>query len=337
MDDLYRFIENVKNRGLEATLQRYYSIYRAKVVSNEDPEKRGRVKVQVPSLFGENDLAALAEPKDFRGAGPNKGEFYPPDVDDWVYVEFEMGDERFPIYSGGWYGEVSEGQSELKTDEFTHEGDIPKVRGFMNKYGHVFKFSEEEGKQKVHLSTPKGHYFVLDDTEGSESIFLIHKSGAQFQVDAKGSVRMLAQGAFVSVDGETGAISMASKDGSTAAIDDGITLLDSSGGSLVRLSGDGAQMNSQKDLILSGNTATVSAGAITLDAITSKLKLGSGKVALGAGPTEIFDSLIKVIDALLNAPTLVPTPAGPSGPISPPAQVQLTLIKTLLSVVKGTL
>lgn len=327
-------VRNVREHGLEAVAQRYYGSYRAKVMDNTDDEHRGRIKVTVPNLFGENiTLPNYAEPMDARGAGPGKGEFNPPEIDDWVFVQFEMGDARYPIYMGGWHA-----KEELKTDEFTHTDDKPVARGFMNKYGHVFKFSEEEGKEKFYLSTPAGHFLVLDDTADAEGIFLIHKSGAQLQIDKDGSAKFVSKdGNMLNLDAVQGLANMASKDGATVVLDANATLMDSTGAASLLLSADTAQLATKKDLVLQGNTATLSGGSVTCDAITASMKLGAGKIAIGAAGTELVDQVIQTIDALLQAPTLAVTAVGPTGPLTPPAQIQLTLIKILLTVIKGSL
>lgn len=334
IDLLKNLINNVKDFGLERVFRRYYSIYRAQVTSTVDDQHRGRIQVKIPSLFGDKELPTLAEPKDFRGAGPSKGEFNPPDVDDWVFIEFEMGDARFPVYSGGWHAEA-----ELDDTEFAYaDDDTPNTRGFQNKYGHVFKFSEEDGKQRVYLSTPKGHFFILDDTDGSEQVHLIHSSGARLIIDENGSFNLQSgDGAFVSMDAEQGTVMVTSKQGSTAALADDITIMDSSGNSILNLSSDGAQLTTTGDLVQSGNTWTMNVGSAKINAAGAQLNLGSGKVALGAGPTELIAQIIMALNALITAPTLVTTGTGPSSPITPPASVTLTQVVTLLTAIQGTL
>lgn len=83
---LNNLIENIRRYGLEKVFQRYYSIYRAEVVKNNDEEKRGRITVKVPSLFADSELSAWAEPRDYRGSGKGYGEFMPPNIGDFVFV-----------------------------------------------------------------------------------------------------------------------------------------------------------------------------------------------------------------------------------------------------------
>lgn len=333
IDLLANLIKNITDFGLEKVFHRYYSLYRGQVTDNTDPDHRGRITIKVPSLFGDKELATLAEPRDFRGAGPNKGDFYPPDIDDWVFVEFEMGDPNYPIYSGGWHAD-----GELSEDEFPHVDDAPTTKGTMNAYGHVFKFSEEEGKQKIYLSTPAGHYFILDDTSGEEALYLIHTSGAQFQVDAAGSVKLVCtDGSFVSLDAEQGSVMVTSKDGSSVVLQQDVTLMPSTGNSLLNLADGSATLTSDGDLILGGNTATINAGSLVVNALGSMLKLGNAQIAIGAGPTELVDQIIQALQAIVSAPSLCTTATGPSSPLIPPASVTILQVIAFLTAIKGTL
>lgn len=326
-------VKNIKDFGFEKVFGKYYSIYRGQVVSNEDTEQRGRIEVTVPSLFGEESLPTLAEPKDFRGASTGKGEFYPPEVDDWVYIEFEGGDSRFPVYSGGWHA------TDEASEEFTHVGDVPMVRGFVNKYGHSQKYDETPGAEKLAWTTPKGHIITLDDTEGKEAVYVIHSTGAQLQIDKDGSVKFLAKdGGFINMDAVNGAVTATAKSGAFVTIKEaGIVAQDGTGASFVDINGDGVTVNSSKDVIVNANTATMKVGSFIVDTLLAKMSMGNGLVAVGAGPTELIDQVIKICDAFLNAPVLVTTGVGPSSPLIPPASVALTLVKTLLTTIKGTL
>lgn len=330
---LKNFVNTIRDFGLERAVRRYYSLYRAQVTSTEDPEHRGRILIKVPALFGEDPLPNFAEPRDFRGAGPSKGEFVVPDVDDWVYVEFEMGDHRFPVYSGGWHAE-----GELDEDEFPHVADVPNTKGVKNKYGHVFKFSEAKGEEKVYLSTPAGHFFILDDTSGAEQVHVIHSTGARLVMDENGSFKFSsANGAFVALDAEQDAVMVNSSQGATVSLKDDITALSSDGGSMLHLDKGIAQLTTSGDLISSANTWTMSAGAIALNALGAGLNLGNAKVALGAGPVELVDQTIKALQALVSSPSLCTTGTGPSGPLSPPAAVDILQVIVLLTTIKGAL
>lgn len=356
---LSNMIEQVRNYGIERVFKRYYSVYRAQVTVNIDPEKRGHIKVKVPALFDDNELSVWAEPRDFRGTGKGYGEFYPPQVDDWVFIEFEGGDSRFPIYSGGWYGE-----GQLPAD-FKYDATGPVVSGLVTPFGSKILFDESAGKENVSLQIPSsqggtefhaisldatangpkisvttagGHIFILDDTAGKEGVYLIHSAGSQLQIDHTGTLKAFtAQGNFANLDGTTGTSTVASSDGALVNLDKGFTASDSTGASLVTITADGVQVTTSKDLIVQANTTTVTSGSVILDGGKAKLSLGSGKVALGNPAVELLDLFDQTLSALLNDPALVMTPAGPSSGLLGTAKIQLTLVKAQLSLIKGSL
>ena len=84
---------SVTEQLLDWTRNRYFGKYRGIVTDNDDNTKRGRVKVKVPSVYGE-DLEVWAMPC-LPYAGNNVGVFMIPEPNAGVWVEFEAGDYRF--------------------------------------------------------------------------------------------------------------------------------------------------------------------------------------------------------------------------------------------------
>lgn len=75
--------------------------YRAIVMDNNDPERRGRIRVQCPTVLG-NYLSSWCEPC-IPYATDYAGDYYVPPVNEAIWVEFEEGDVDKPIWNGGWY------------------------------------------------------------------------------------------------------------------------------------------------------------------------------------------------------------------------------------------
>jgi phage baseplate assembly protein gpV len=95
------FCDKLKNYGLEF-FGLYYGTYKAKVMSNTDPNNRGRLAIWCPQVHGPVSAQVWAEHKS-PYAGNNFGFWAVPDVDEWVYVTFDHGRAEFPIWDGGWY------------------------------------------------------------------------------------------------------------------------------------------------------------------------------------------------------------------------------------------
>jgi uncharacterized protein involved in type VI secretion and phage assembly len=87
-------------------LRRYYGKYRGTVINNVDPEQRGRIQAMVPDVLGlsTSSWALPCLPL----AGKQEGTFAVPQVGAGVWIEFEQGDPDYPIWTGGFWGSVSE-------------------------------------------------------------------------------------------------------------------------------------------------------------------------------------------------------------------------------------
>ncbi|ETX05496.1 MAG: hypothetical protein ETSY2_22635, partial [Candidatus Entotheonella gemina] len=82
---------------------RVYGMVVAGVTNNQDPEGLGRVKVKFPWLSDrdESHWARIAMPM----AGPERGFYFLPEVDDEVLVAFEHGLIEWPYVLGAlWNG-----------------------------------------------------------------------------------------------------------------------------------------------------------------------------------------------------------------------------------------
>ena len=80
-------------------VQKYYGKYRALVVDLNDPEKRGRIRVQCPEVLGDSKSpwCEICVPVAYEKGG----DFCLPKLNDFVWVEFESGNPMKPIWLGG--------------------------------------------------------------------------------------------------------------------------------------------------------------------------------------------------------------------------------------------
>jgi uncharacterized protein involved in type VI secretion and phage assembly len=126
---------------------RIYGVVMGLVTNNQDPDGMGRVRVKFPWLSDDHESwwARVATPM----AGPNRGIYFLPEVDDEVLVAFEHGDLRFPYVIGSlWNGK-----------------DAPPE-------------TNDDGKNNLRLiHSRSGHLIRLDDTDGDEKIEIIDKTG----------------------------------------------------------------------------------------------------------------------------------------------------------------
>lgn len=159
---------------LAADANCYYGKFRGSVVDNEDPDGRGRLKVQVPALLGDQatDWALPCFPF---GGIDQAGTYFVPPVGALVWVEFEQGDLSYPIWTGTyWTGGVAAPAKE------------PAKRIFRTPFGHTLEFDDTEGAEKVRIvhgddSNPSA---VFDEKGG---ITITDKKGAEIHLDADGN------------------------------------------------------------------------------------------------------------------------------------------------------
>ena len=89
-----------------ATQTKYYGKHRATVVSNIDPEQRGRIMAMVPDVLGMTP-SSWAMPC-FPIAGKQQGAYFIPQIGAGVWIEFENGDTDHPIWTGCFWGSAAE-------------------------------------------------------------------------------------------------------------------------------------------------------------------------------------------------------------------------------------
>lgn len=133
---LAEYFHDLITRGLER-FNLYYSSYRGIVVDNADPDHLHRIKVQVPQVTGDYTIEYWAWPKGNPSSNstgfqllPKKGEM--------VWVEFEFGNPRRPIWTYGYRGTEDFIEDELKPHDLVwfrtksgHKIVIDDINGFI--------------------------------------------------------------------------------------------------------------------------------------------------------------------------------------------------------------
>ncbi|MEM7711722.1 MAG: phage baseplate assembly protein V, partial [Pseudomonadota bacterium] len=151
--DEFQLLEDVARR--QAT--KYWGKYRGFVVDVEDPEGRGRIRLTVPSVLGD-ETSMWAEPAFAYGGGMDFGVIAVPPVDSAVLVEFIEGDPSAPLWTGTFWRTQDE-----VPEEYT--GQATKV-----------------------MKTETGHRLIFDDTEGEEKITLHSSADAVVEMNSEGSI-----------------------------------------------------------------------------------------------------------------------------------------------------
>jgi len=89
-------------------VKKFYGKYRGTVVDNKDPERKGRIQVEVPDVLGLVPTTWAEACIPLTGpTGSPMGVFLLPPIGAAVWVEFEQGDPDYPIWVGGRWGSAS--------------------------------------------------------------------------------------------------------------------------------------------------------------------------------------------------------------------------------------
>jgi uncharacterized protein involved in type VI secretion and phage assembly len=165
---------------------RWYGKYRAFVRDTHDPERLGRLRLEIPAVLGTGPehWSAWASPCLPYGGNPDCGLYLIPDVGASVWAEFEGGDVQAPIWCGVWLAG-------------TNPGEMPSEAAAAPTTCKVLK-------------SAAGHTILLDDTNGHQRLLLRDAAGQQVLLDAQSAcVVIQSAGDIVITDGAGSSISFA--------------------------------------------------------------------------------------------------------------------------------
>jgi uncharacterized protein involved in type VI secretion and phage assembly len=146
---------------------RFFGKHRGTVVDNEDPEKRARLKVSVPSVLGPDVVTGWAMPCVPYGGGADRGFLFVPEVGDGVWVEFEAGDLSWPIWVGTFWSNPGENEVPKPNDpDGAEQGEVQvphTCKIIKTLKGHTLQFEDADGDERIVLfEATHGHVVVLD-------------------------------------------------------------------------------------------------------------------------------------------------------------------------------
>jgi len=127
------------------------------VVDLDDPDRLGRVKVSYPELDNKHsDWAPMATLM----AGKNRGSLFRPEKGDEVLVGFLQGDMRAPYVLGGVW---SKPDPPPPDDGKQAENNW---RLITSRSGHVLRFDDTKGTERIEIIDSGGKRRVVLDTAG---------------------------------------------------------------------------------------------------------------------------------------------------------------------------
>jgi len=201
--------------------EKRYGKYRGIVTDNKDPEKRGRLRLRIASVLGdqETDWALPCLPY---GGLAQQGMFMVPEVDAQVWVEFEEGDIHRPIWVGTFWQQ---------------EGDPPEDA------------AKEEPTTRL-FQTTSGHILQFDDKEGEERFRLFHPADAEMEIDKNGTISLTdASGALLKMDAQSSEIIIEDANGNIMTMNSSGTTVEDSNGNKIEMAAAGITAEGQKIVV----------------------------------------------------------------------------------------
>ena len=157
-------------------MKKFIGKYRGKVENNGDSQKIGRVQVSVPSVLGAGNLSWAMPCVPY--AGPGVGFFAIPPVGANVWVEFEDGDQDYPIWAGCFWNEGDAPEGSGSADTKLLKTDVGTIT-----------INDALGSGGITIETTSGMKIVL----GSGGIEI---TGGQGSVNIKGTQVSINDGAL---------------------------------------------------------------------------------------------------------------------------------------------
>jgi uncharacterized protein involved in type VI secretion and phage assembly len=208
---------------------RWYGKYSGVVVGDDDPQKLGRLQVQVPALW------SGADPMWARPCFP-PGQFFTPAIGASVWVEFEAGDTSYPIWVGVWFP----------------PGKVPAE-------------ADVEPPTSRVIQTPSGHTLQFDDKSGEERIILRHKGDAYVSIDKHGSVVIgNASGSLVYLNAQNAEVAVVSEQGHRVTLAHDNLTLTHNDGSFVDVRSDKVTVSASSKVQVMANEVDVTGGAVSI-------------------------------------------------------------------------
>ncbi|WP_404370550.1 phage baseplate assembly protein V [Corallococcus coralloides] len=215
----------ILNDDLRRHAGKFYGKYAGEVTDNDDAQKLGRVRVRVPSIF--QDSASVWARPCF-----TSGHFFVPPVGAKVWVEFEAGDTRYPLWVGTWYPP--------DTVVAPAQQSPPDTRVIHTPSGHTVEFWDADGEEKIVIKHKDASFVALDKDGG---VLVSNKNGSHLFLDAKeGKATFMEEHGNLLTFSNDGAV-MVGKDGA-----------------MVELKGDTAHLMAT-NIILQGTTVALGANA----------------------------------------------------------------------------
>ncbi len=158
--------------------KKFYGKYRGIVIENIDPENKGRIMVEVADITQLTPSTWAEACVPIAGGETPAGVYVVPAIGANVWVEFEQGDLRYPIWTGCFWGSQT---------------DVPTLA-----------LEGLPGSPSIILQTSGQNMIVISDLPGpTGGIMLSNNTGASILINDVGITITNGQGATIELVGPT--------------------------------------------------------------------------------------------------------------------------------------
>jgi len=183
---------------------RWYGKYRAFVRDNNDPERLGRVRLEIPAVLGtgKDNWSDWASPCFPYGGNDDVGMFLVPEEGACAWAEFEGGIVQYPIWTGVWLAKSNPGEQPEESkrictgafcndceDKLDHESNSHDNLEHKKYHAHPDYYCP---RLKVLFKSETGHTILADDRDGNEVMRFIDRSGQSLTMEARVKPEMQA-------------------------------------------------------------------------------------------------------------------------------------------------
>ena len=227
-------MEEILTRLLEKVENRYYGKYRGFVVDNADPENRGRLRLSIPSVLGNDVVSGWALPCAPYGGAEDQGFFFIPENDAGVWVEFEAGNLDYPIWVGTFWAKPG-GASE-----------VPKPA------------DEQRPPTRKIIRTLKGHTIEIEDKDDEEVFVIQYRDG-----EKTNTVTMNNKGIEI-IDANENKITMNNKGIEIIDANENKITMDNKGSTIEDKNSNKIEMNTSAINIFPATECNLGSGAVNM-------------------------------------------------------------------------
>lgn len=186
----------------------WFGMWPGTVVDVNDPDKRGKIRVRVPQIYGATTESEFIPDNMLPWARPSFSahDLSVPDVGDGVWVSFWDGHSWKPRWHGQFLG--ADDAPEEFTSSYTPG---PKTRIIRTTTGHIIEMRWVDGEEKIRIVTAGGSELNMKDAaaEGGPLIEAFTVGGYKMSLDEnQQSIKLETPAQNIEIDEAGGEIKM---------------------------------------------------------------------------------------------------------------------------------